>query len=181
MTQATKTAGQQLATELRAYFGIGTRTRRRRDDRNLITEMLRDLLDNGFYPGIHGPERTEILRPGFAVALAWGKHVDGYRIDGVLRAELDKLSPWQFANLLGRMVDAGVTNNGEGERFFDAMTRTMFAPKPAKRKRPVCDICGWEIPATDVCRRTELHWTSTAILPDRTVEVAPDAEALLVS
>jgi len=34
------------------------------------------------------------------------------------------MSAWQFAALLGEMVDAGVTCTGDGERFFADMNRT---------------------------------------------------------
>ena len=35
------------------------------------------------------------------------------------------MSAWNFAALLGQMVDAGVTCTGDGERFFADMARTM--------------------------------------------------------
>jgi hypothetical protein len=35
------------------------------------------------------------------------------------------MSAYQFAALLGRMVDAGVTTTGDGEAFFTAMARDI--------------------------------------------------------
>lgn len=127
----TKTAGQQLAAELRRMFSIGTRTRRARKGQRLIPTILYELCANVQYAGCNSPERTAILRPGFPVSLAWSKHVDGCRIDGFLHSRFDRMTPYQFCALLGRMVDAGVTNNGEGERFFDEMTRDLYANNAA--------------------------------------------------
>lgn len=120
---ATKTAGQELAEELRRYFKVGTRTRRYRKGNDLHEEMLDAIKTVAHYPGCY-TERTERpLRAAFGAFLAYDKHVGGYRIDGTLRRRITEMSPYQFAALLGRMVDAGVTNTGEGERFFADMSR----------------------------------------------------------
>jgi hypothetical protein len=37
------------------------------------------------------------------------------------------MTAWQFADMLGRMVDAGVTCTGDGERFFAQMARELHA------------------------------------------------------
>lgn len=122
----TKTAGQQLTDKLRTYFGIGSRTRTRRNGLNLRDAMIEMLEVNAQYPGYNTPETTEILRPGFSVACAYRKHVEGCRIDGQLARVIREMSPWQFAALLGRMVDAGVTNTYQGEVFFQQMTRDLY-------------------------------------------------------
>jgi hypothetical protein len=40
---------------------------------------------------------------------------------------INALSPYQFCNLLGRMVDAGITNVGEGEQFFAQLRTELYA------------------------------------------------------
>jgi hypothetical protein len=59
--------------------------------------------------------------------MSYRKHYDGYRMDPALRRHISEMSAWQFAALLGRMVDAGVANTGDGERFFAAMAREHLA------------------------------------------------------
>jgi hypothetical protein len=78
-------------------------------------------------PGYYTDRTHDALHPAYGAALAYTKHVTGYRISGTLAYHINSLSPWHFAALLGDMVDAGVTNTGEGERFFQAMTREVAA------------------------------------------------------
>jgi hypothetical protein len=126
----TTTAGQELTAALRRYFSLGTRTRRYRTDRNhlrcdLHADMIEAIQYAATMPG-YFVERTEnALRTGFGAALAYEKHVQGYRISGTLAREINEMSAWNFAALLGQMVDAGVETTGAGERFFSEMTRTM--------------------------------------------------------
>lgn len=129
----TETAGKTLAAELRRYFHIGPRTRRYRTDRDygrrdMHREMLEAINNAVVYPGYFSEAMTSALRPGWGAVLSYGKHVDGYRIDGTLRYRITSLNSWQFAALLGNMVDAGVTCTGDGERFFAAMAREVQAP-----------------------------------------------------
>jgi len=42
-------------------------------------------------------------------------------------ARCNGLSPWQLCNLLGRMIDAEISNVGEGERFFTQLRVEMYA------------------------------------------------------
>ena len=126
VTQAT--AGAELAAALRRYFSVGTRTRRYRTDEHgyradLHAEMIEAITNAVTLPGYFSEGLTAALRPGWAPALAYGKHVNGYRIDGTLRFEITSMSAWQFAGLLGEMADAGVTCTGDGERFFAEMAR----------------------------------------------------------
>ncbi len=130
MTTTQNTAGQELTATLRRYFSVGTRTRRFRTDSNgLRCDLHRDMTEALTFaatmPGYYS-ERTEgALKTGFGAALAYEKHVQGYRISGTLAAEINGMSAWNFAALLGQMVDAGVTNTGAGERFFAEMARTI--------------------------------------------------------
>lgn len=115
---ATQTAGQQLAATLRRIERIGTRTRRYRGALDLHEQMIDVIRTATVYPGYFTGETHTVLTGAWAVFTNWSKHVDGGRIDPVLRSKIAALSPWQLANLLGQMVDAGVTNCAEGERFF---------------------------------------------------------------
>lgn len=124
MTAATP--GQELAAALRRYFSLGTRTRRYRRDRDgrrdLHTAMVEALMYAAQYPGYYVPATEAALRPGFGAALAYEKHVRGFRISGTLAQAINGLSAWRFAGLLGDMVDAGVTCTGDGERYFSDLT-----------------------------------------------------------
>ena len=115
-------AGRTAADSVRTYFGIGPRTKwygKRYLRREHITETLM-LIVSG-QDGEHRPATEAGARALYAPLLSWNKHVEGYRIDGELAMNLRALSPYQFVALLGQMHDAGVTNVGEGERFFSAM------------------------------------------------------------
>ncbi len=128
---ATITAGQILAVTLRANFRIGTRTGRYGrvfGHRTDLHEAMVEAIENASrYPGYYNAEKTAVFGTASASARSYRKHYDGYRIDGVLRRHISEMSAYQFAALLGRMVDAGITNVGEGERFFDQMARDLHA------------------------------------------------------
>jgi hypothetical protein len=118
---STPTAGQKLAATLRQMFSVGTRTRRWRKGNDIHAEFMEAIRNATVYPGYYTGDKHTALAGAWSVYNTWSKHVDGYRIDPVLRSKIAKLSPWQLANLLGRMVDAGITNTGEGEMFFAAL------------------------------------------------------------
>ena len=115
------TKGQELTATLRRSFGMNSRTRMVRNGLNLRSEMLEAITNASYYPGYYSEAKTAIYRAGFGAVQAYGKHVDGYRIDGTLRFQITSMSPWEFAGLLGAMVDAGVENCGTGETFFHQM------------------------------------------------------------
>jgi hypothetical protein len=125
------TAGQNLTATLRRYFSVGSRTRRYRKSRwgshfdDLHADMIEAIRQAAVYPGSFVPATNDALRAGFGAAMSYDKHVGGYRIDGTLRQRISEMTAWQFAALLGEMVDAGVTCTGDGERFFSEMTRTL--------------------------------------------------------
>ncbi len=128
-TVSSKTAGQILAATLRQTFRIGTRTGRygkvfgRRAD--MHTGMVEAIENAVQLPGYYSAEKTEILRTAWGAVMSYRKHVGGYRIDGTLAFHINRMSAYQFAALLGRMVDAGVTTTGDGELFFAAMAREI--------------------------------------------------------
>jgi hypothetical protein len=115
------TAGQAVTTELRRYFTISSRTRRYRNGQDLHQSMIEALHHAATLPGYYSDRTHEIFHPAFGAAMAYQKHVKGFRISGTLAYTINSMSPWQFAALIGQMVDAGVTNTGEGERFFQQM------------------------------------------------------------
>jgi hypothetical protein len=127
MTTTQNTAGQDLTATLRRYFSVGTRTRRYRKDRygdrrDLHTDMIEAITLAAQYPGYYVQRTQDALHAGFGAALSYDKHVRGYRISGTLAASINAMSPWQFAALLGQMVDAGIETTGAGERFFAEMS-----------------------------------------------------------
>lgn len=127
MATITKTRGEELTSTLRRILSVGTRTRRYRNRLDLHEAMLEAIENATVYPGYYTGDTNDALQGAWAVYSAYQKHVGGYRIDGTLRRHITELSPYQFAAFLGRMVDAGVTNNGEGERFFQEMAREVRA------------------------------------------------------
>jgi hypothetical protein len=123
MATMTTTDGQALTAELRRYFSVGTRTRKHRNGHDLHADMIEALRNATIYPGYYTTSTNAIFASAWAIACAYGKHIEGYRIDGTLHYRIATMTPYQFAALLGRMVDAGVQNNGDAERFFVEMAR----------------------------------------------------------
>jgi hypothetical protein len=115
--------GLALTAALRRYFSVGPRTRRYRKGADLHAQMIEAIALAAQYPGYYCQPTQDALRPAFGVALAYDKHVNGYRIDGTLRHHITSLSPWRFAALLGAMADAGVECTGDGERYFAERAR----------------------------------------------------------
>jgi hypothetical protein len=110
------TAGQTLAAEVRSMYRIGTRTRwgAKRPCRTLtraaIIEDLRHAI--GEFRGIESERRTAVLDAAFTALNAYGKFVDGYRIDGVLRWKITTSTPWQFAAFLGAPAPGRILAGG---------------------------------------------------------------------
>lgn len=116
-------AGQQLTAALRRYFSVGPRTRRYRKGRDMHAEMIEAISLAAQYPGYYCQPTQDALHAGYGAALSYNKHVGGYRINGTLAARIHAMTAWEFAALLGQMVDAGVECTGDGERFFAEMAR----------------------------------------------------------
>jgi hypothetical protein len=120
------TAGQNLTDTLRKMMHIGPRTRQFRKHpliagkQNVNREVIEIITNSNNYPGYYPVATSDILNAGRYAVSSWDKHVDGYRINATQRAYLTSLSPWDFTALLGEMTDAGITNTGEGERWFAA-------------------------------------------------------------
>ena len=122
------TKGQQFAKVMRSNLGIGARTRRHRGGVDLHAEILECIRNATYYPGYYTGERSELFQAAFGAQVSYGKHIAGYRADANLVAHINALSPWQFCALLGEMVDAEITNVGQGEQFFADMARDLLAP-----------------------------------------------------
>lgn len=124
----TQTAGQKLTAELRKEFSIGTRTRSRRGGMNLRDRMIDAIKDATTYPGIYDGERHAAYSAAWTpVFYAWDKHIATGRVDPLLTAHLKLLSPWRLSAFFGEMLDAGYTNMGEAERWFQAKARELDA------------------------------------------------------
>ncbi|MFJ4974232.1 hypothetical protein ACIP6X_02575 [Streptomyces coeruleorubidus] len=121
------TKGQQFAKTMRSNLGIGARTRRHRKGVDLHAEILECIRNATYYPGYYTGQRAELFQAAFNAQVSYTKHIAGYRADATVVAHVNALSPWQFCALLGDMVDAGIANAGEGERFFADMARRLFA------------------------------------------------------
>ncbi|MEU8968142.1 hypothetical protein AB0D11_02505 [Streptomyces monashensis] len=121
------TKGQQFAKTMRSNLGIGARTRRFRKGVDLHAEILECIRNATYYPGYYTGERAELFQAAFGAQVSYGKHIAGYRADATVIAHINSLSPWQFCALIGDMVDAGITNVGEGEAFFAEMGRRLYA------------------------------------------------------
>lgn len=125
MSTKTRTAGQELTATLRRYFHIGPRTRKGRNGDNLHADMLQNIAYAATEPGYFTPTTEAALRAGWVAYLSYQKHIAGYRVDGNLIFHITSLSPWHFAAFLGAIVDAGISNVGEAERYFNQMARDI--------------------------------------------------------
>ena len=121
------TKGQQFAKDMRKNLGIATRTRRFRKGLDLHAEILECIQHAVFDAGWYLQQREELFRAAFGAWQSYNKHIAGYRADSNVITHINSLSPYQFCNLLGRMVDAGITNVGEGERFFQQLRAALYA------------------------------------------------------
>jgi hypothetical protein len=117
-TAETQTEGQRFAATIRRIQSIGPRTRARRDGLSVREGILDAVRNAAQYPGYYGDETTAALRPAMPIVYGWDKHIDGYRVDGEVRYALTSLSPWRFAEFVGRLIDDGVTNVGEMETWL---------------------------------------------------------------
>ncbi|WP_435060113.1 hypothetical protein [Streptomyces sp. bgisy060] len=124
---ASSTKGQTFAREMRAYLHISPRTRRHRKSRDLHAEILECITNAARHPGFYTTARQETFRAAYDAWLSYDKHIAGYRANGNVISHINNLSPHQFCAFIGEMVDAGITNVGEGERYFAQLARDLFA------------------------------------------------------
>lgn len=121
------TAGIEFTKMVRKNFGISARTRTYRAGINMKNEILEAIANSNNYPGYYSEAKTELFRAAYPILNAYAKHVQGGRVDPLVAYEIELMSPYKFAGFLGEMIDAGVTNNFEGEEFFRNMRKTAVA------------------------------------------------------
>lgn len=127
---ARSTKGQNFAREMRAHLHIGPRTRRyssKKWQQDGHRDVMQAIADANNYPGDTNPEREAIFQTAYAALCSWEKHIDGYRADATLVSRINAMTPHQFVGLIGEMIDAGISNVGDGEQFFAAMARRLYA------------------------------------------------------
>lgn len=113
---APKTAGQIFTASMIRNLGIGTRTRNRRA---LREDILQAVQNAATVPGYYSPERTAALRPAYPAVNGYHANSGGSRVDAIVGWYLrEGVSAYQFVKILGRMIDAEVTNTYEAEQFF---------------------------------------------------------------
>lgn len=124
---ARSTKGQIFAREMRSYLHIGARTRRfaKRWNKDGHRDVMQAIADANNYP--MGTGREAAFRTAYSALCSWEKHIDGYRADAVLVSHVNAMTPHQFVGLIADMIDAGISNVGEGERFFAEMARRIYA------------------------------------------------------
>lgn len=133
---ATQTAGQKLTATLTQTLHIGSRTRNRRGNTNLRAEIIDTVQTAATVPGYWTAERQQAMATGYTAINAYRKHIEGARLDSIICWYVrEGMSPYQFAKLLGRMVDAGVTNVFEAEKFFGSLRAEANAAYAARCAR----------------------------------------------
>jgi hypothetical protein len=127
---ARSTKGQIFAREMRSYLHIGARTRRF-DSKKWMKDGHRDVMDliaeSSYDPGMRSADSEAIFQTASAALRSWEKHIDGYRADAALVSRINSMTPHQFVGLIADMIDAEISNVFEGEQFFAAMARRMYA------------------------------------------------------
>jgi hypothetical protein len=120
-------AGTDFAKMVRKYFSIGPRTRNYRKGQDLKKEILEAIAINNSYPGYYSETQAPLFQSAYSAMVSIEKHIIGGRFDPVFSYEVEKMSPWQYAAMVGEMIDAGVSNTYEGEQFFKAKRQEMYA------------------------------------------------------
>lgn len=119
---ATQTAGQKLTATLTKTLHIGSRTRNRRGIYNLREEIVDTVQTAATLPGYWTADRQQAMATGYTAINAYRKHIEGGRVDTIVCWYVrEGMSPYQFAKLLGRMVDAGITTVYQAEAFFSSL------------------------------------------------------------
>lgn len=116
------TKGQEFAKTITRLNQVGGRTRRYRKGADLFNLMLDDVQTAVSYPNAFSEASTKALTSGWTAVTAYYKHIDGCRARPELCAAVKSLSPYRFAQFLGRMIDAGISNMHEAERWLATAT-----------------------------------------------------------
>lgn len=122
------TKGQNFAREMRAHLHIGVRTRRLNSKKwteDGHRDVMQAIADANNLPS--GSERDAIFQTAFSALCSWEKHILNGRADAGLVAHINQMTPHQFVGLVADMVDAGISNVGEGEQYFAGLARNLYA------------------------------------------------------
>ncbi|RJU01965.1 hypothetical protein D6T65_04925 [Arthrobacter frigidicola] len=119
--------GTNFTKMARKHFGIGPRTRQHRNGLALKAEIIEAIETSNLYPGYYNEQMSTLFGAALPVARSYRKHVDGGRIDPMTSYEIEMMSPWQFSAFVGEMIDAGISNNYEGEMFFRSMRKELVS------------------------------------------------------
>jgi hypothetical protein len=118
----TKTAGQKFTAQLVKTLHVGGRTRNRNRRGSVRENMIDTVQTAATVPGYWTKDRQAVLAAGYTVINGYRNHILGGRVDSIVCWYVrEGLSPYQFAKLLGRMIDADVTNAYQAERFFSTL------------------------------------------------------------
>jgi hypothetical protein len=118
----TQTAGQKFTATLTKTLRIGSRTRNRRGVYNLRQEIVETVQTAATLPGYWTAERQEAMAAGYTAINAYRKHIEGARLDSIVCWYVrEHLSPYQFAKLMGRMIDANISTVYQAESFFSSL------------------------------------------------------------
>jgi hypothetical protein len=120
-TTQTLTAGTEFAKTAARYFHIGAQTRRYRKGTDLHAEIAEAVHMAATLPGYYSEATQEALRVAFSAVCGYEKHILGYRARPETCRKVAEMSPRQFLALLADMVDAGVSNQGDAERYFQGL------------------------------------------------------------
>lgn len=116
------TKGQEFAKTVTRINGIGGRTRRYRKGADLFNLILSDVQTAVESPFAFSKTSTAALTSGFIAAWAYHQHIDGGRARPEICLAVKDLSPYRFAQFLGRMIDAGISNMYEAEQWLKTAT-----------------------------------------------------------
>ncbi|MFD9596797.1 hypothetical protein ACFWA9_29170 [Kitasatospora sp. NPDC059973] len=90
-------------------------------------QLMAEVVIDMFHASRPDQPEKEALRAGFRAVAGWSKHIAGGRASVPVCAHVNALPGRGFAELLGRMADAGVTNNGQAGDFFTDLGRELRA------------------------------------------------------
>lgn len=121
MTTTQTTAGTEFAATAARYFRFSAQTRRFRKGTDLHAEIAEAVHMAATLPGYFSENTQQALRAAFAAVCGYEKHILGYRARPETCAKVAAMSPRQFCQMLADMVDNGVSNQGEAERYFQEL------------------------------------------------------------
>ena len=130
-TLVNKTQGQRFAKCACSYFSVGPRTLRYRDGVNLVDRIRTEVYNGACNRGYFSDIVSQGLDPAFHTLTAWEKHVECRRLSSDLLEVLLQVRPYQFVKLIGDMIDDGVTNSAEAERWFREHRQSILAMRKA--------------------------------------------------